>query len=402
LKFLERDYLEMEILRASSKTMFKKYYYTSSLHFWYARSHFVDTHPISDSLQVHLKANLDQIQTRFLDLSIYEKGLAALVFHRFDRKDVAQAILTHLKETAVLHEKNGVYWKENFYHWRWEQSAVATQALLMEAFSEINQEVDFVDEMKVWLLKQRQAKHWNTTKSTAEAVFALMNYGSKGSDAEILPEIQWGNKELIQKKLEEQKESVAIGMNKISIYEDEITPEHQQFKIINKGNTVLHGGIHRYSLQSIDAIEVPAENALSIEKLYVIHQNGEEIVWKPGVSIPLGTKVTIRLLIHAKQAVDFVHIKDLRAAGFEPIYQESGYQGNRYNYYNRYYQSHRDWVSHFFFDSLPQGEHIIEYEVMTNNMGQFSSGITTIMSMYAPEFSFHTEGQRVEIVEIKK
>lgn len=402
LSYLEKDYLELEKLRVASNPYYKKYYFSQHLHFWYARSHFEDTFPITDSLQTHLKANLDAIQTHFLDMSIYEKSLAALVFHRFGRKDVAQAILTHLKETAVFHENNGVYWKENQNYWRWYQSSVAVQALLMEAFSEINQDDAFVDEMKVWILKQRQSKNWTTTKNTTEAVFALVNYGSKATDSEVLTEIEWGSDNLMQKKLKESKEPNAMGLHKISIYEDEIKPEHQQLKIKNIGQNVIYGGVHRYSLQSIDMIESPEENALSIEKLMVMEVNGKEVILKSGDKVPLGTKITIRLLIHAEQSVDFVHIKDLRAAGFEPIYQESGYQRTRNGYYNSYYQSHRDWVSHFFFDKMSQGKHIIEYEVMTNNMGQFSSGITTIMSMYAPEFSFHTEGQRIEIVEVKK
>jgi uncharacterized protein YfaS (alpha-2-macroglobulin family) len=131
----------------------------------------------------------------------------------------------------------------------------------------------------------------------------------------------------------------------------------------------------------------------------VLKQNGTEKIIKTGDQIPLGSKITIRLVVHASEAIDFVHIKDLSAAGFETIYQTSGYQ---YSGSNSYYRSHRDWASHFFFDAITAGTHIIEYDVLTNNMGRFSSGITTIMSMYAPEFSHHTTANSIEIVNFNE
>uniref|UniRef100_UPI004048FAC5 alpha-2-macroglobulin family protein n=1 Tax=Flavobacterium sp. TaxID=239 RepID=UPI004048FAC5 len=381
------------------KTNLKYLYVNDELHYWYARSYFTDAHPLNDSLKKHQTLFLDLIKPKFLKLSLYEKGLAAIVFHRSGNTAMAQKILTNLKETTSNDAQFGMYWIGNKNHWRWDKSDIATQSLLIQAFSEINNDVESVDAMCVWLIKQKQANQWPTTKSTTEAIFTLLNYGSKNATSNTLPEISWGSKTVLQEKIKSQEDLSNLGILKLSLNASEIKPEHNRFELKNTTNSAVYGGLHRYYYESIDAVKSPKENALSLEKIIFYEKEGKEIIVEAGDEIPLGTKLTIRLLIHASESVDFVHVQDLRAAGFETVYEPSGYQ---YNAGSSYYQSHRDWASHFFFDHISKGMHLIEYDVMTNNMGQFSSGIATIMSMYAPEFSYHTEGKRIEIVDFEE
>ena len=62
-----------------------------------------------------------------------------------------------------------------------------------------------------------------------------------------------------------------------------------------------------------------------------------------------------------------------------------------------YYMSIKDAATHFFFDKINKGTYVIEYDIRVNNSGEFSNGITTIESMYAPEFSNHNKGIRVKV-----
>ena len=59
----------------------------------------------------------------------------------------------------------------------------------------------------------------------------------------------------------------------------------------------------------------------------------------------------------------------------------------------------KDVATHFFFDQVKKGNYTIEYDLKVNNIGDFSNGISTIQSMYAPEFSSHTKGIRIKIIE---
>jgi uncharacterized protein YfaS (alpha-2-macroglobulin family) len=62
-----------------------------------------------------------------------------------------------------------------------------------------------------------------------------------------------------------------------------------------------------------------------------------------------------------------------------------------------FYESTRDGSTNFFFDKLPKGIHIFEYPLRVSQKGFFSNGITTIQSMYAPEFASHSEGMRIKV-----
>ena len=90
----------------------------------------------------------------------------------------------------------------------------------------------------------------------------------------------------------------------------------------------------------------------------------------------------------------YVHIKDMRASGLEPVSTLSTY---RYQDGLHYYESTRDASSNFFFSYLPKGKYVFEYPMFVTNKGDFSNGIATIQCMYAPEFSSHSEGMRVQV-----
>jgi uncharacterized protein YfaS (alpha-2-macroglobulin family) len=98
--------------------------------------------------------------------------------------------------------------------------------------------------------------------------------------------------------------------------------------------------------------------------------------------------------LQSDRDMEFIHMKDMRASGVEPINVLSNYkwQDNL-----GYYESTKDAATHFFFDKIPKGTFVFEYDVRVNNAGNFNNGITTIQSMYAPEFSSHSEGGRIRI-----
>ncbi|MFV0305541.1 MAG: hypothetical protein ACK5IC_08695, partial [Moheibacter sp.] len=96
--------------------------------------------------------------------------------------------------------------------------------------------------------------------------------------------------------------------------------------------------------------------------------------------------------------MDFVHIKDMRASGFEPVNVISTY---KWQQGMGYYESTRDAATNFFIDRMPKGTFVFEYDVRANNAGNFSNGITSLQNMYAPELSAHSEGIRVEIKSYK-
>jgi len=84
----------------------------------------------------------------------------------------------------------------------------------------------------------------------------------------------------------------------------------------------------------------------------------------------------------------------MRAAGLEPTNVLSTY---KYQDGLWYYESTRDAATNFFMCWLPKGTYVFEYPLRVTHYGNFSNGITTIQSMYAPEFTSHSEGVRVKV-----
>ena len=108
-----------------------------------------------------------------------------------------------------------------------------------------------------------------------------------------------------------------------------------------------------------------------------------------------GGKVITRLVVTTDRDLEFVLLKDLRASCFEPLNQLSG---TSWKEGTVYYQTTKDASTQFFFNYLPKGTYVFEYELWANNSGTFSSGMASIQCHYAPEFVSHTGG---EIILVK-
>ena len=123
--------------------------------------------------------------------------------------------------------------------------------------------------------------------------------------------------------------------------------------------------------------------------------NGEELQ-KITENSPLkiGDKVTVRMILNTDRNMEFIHLKDMRAAGFEPLNTISGYQWKNNL---GYYQSTKDASTNFYIQYMPKGKYVFEYDLISNVSGTFSNGISTLQNYYAPQMNAHTKGTKVLI-----
>jgi hypothetical protein len=181
IPFLDQKFLQYRKARTLNlKTTDKFIWFNpySDLHYLYTRSFYLNNYPLSDTLKKTAKLYIETAKKDWLSYSLYEKGLAALTLNRFGEKEAAKKIIESLKETASNNEDWGMYWIANKAGWYWHQAPIETQTLLIEAFAEVENDTKSVDAMKVWLLKNKQTKNWPTTKSTTEAIYALLMQGT--------------------------------------------------------------------------------------------------------------------------------------------------------------------------------------------------------------------------------
>ncbi|SDR79528.1 hypothetical protein SAMN04487764_0685 [Gillisia sp. Hel1_33_143] len=207
--------------------------------------------------------------------------------------------------------------------------------------------------------------------------------------------IKVGNKMIKPEKLEETNKEAGTGYLKINWSAKEVSKDLGDIQIENNNTTAGYGGAYWQYFEDLDKIKDDSESPLSLEKeLYLNLPDNKLRKITSNTPIKTGDLVTVRLVVRSEAAMDFVHLKDMRASGFEPTDVLSEY---KYQDSTGYFQSTRDAATHFFFDSLKKGVYVLEYTVRANNAGRFSNGITLLESMYAPEFSAHTKGIRVEI-----
>ncbi|MHC0447212.1 alpha-2-macroglobulin family protein [Flavobacterium sp. 3-218] len=395
-KFLEYHKIRTKNLKTTDKLIWINPY--SDLHYLYTRSFYLNKYPLSDTLKKATKVYLEIAKKDWLNYSIYEKGLAALTLNRFGEKESAKKIIESLKETSSNNEDWGMYWIANKSGWYWYQAPIETQSLLIEAFSEISNDKKSVDAMKVWLLKNKQTKNWPTTKSTTEAIYALLMQGTDWLSVKDNTVIKLGDEKIITKKLAEKEKEAETGYIKLNWKADEVKKEMASISVQNKSKVPGFGGIYWQYFEDLDKIKTNKGAVLSVSKELYLKKNtlkGNELERITSKNpLKTGDLVTVRLVISSKEDVEYIHLKDMRASCFEPVNVLSEYQ-----YKDRlgYYISTKDAATHFFFDQINKGTYVLEYDIRVNNSGEFSNGITTIESMYAPEFTSHTKGIRVKV-----
>jgi hypothetical protein len=366
------------------------------LHYLYVRSYYPELKPQKE-VQTIMDFYQDQIKRYWLKRSLYAKGLMALTMFRMEENTTATKILKSLEENSISSEELGMYWKENTDSWYWHQAPIETQALLIEAFSEIKKDKNIIDNLKVWLLKNKQTNQWKTTKATTEAVYALLLQGSDWLSVTEMVDVTVGSETISPKTLDNVKLEAGTGYYKTSWTGSEITPEMGTVTIDKNGEGIAWGSLYWQYFEDLDKI-TSSETPLRLSKTLFLKSNTDkgEVISEitPETRLNVGDLVRVRIELSTDRSMEFIHLKDMRAAGFEPINVLSQY---KWQDGLGYYESTKDAATNFFIDYLPKGIYVFEYDLRVNNSGDMSNGISTVQSMYAPEFSSHSEGTRVSV-----
>jgi hypothetical protein len=387
---LEREYRELKKDLTAEQ---EKNYRPGSdvIHWLYARS--FHSLPIDGYTAPAFRFYRDRLAITWLDHGLQEQAMLALVFQRYDRIEGLQ-ILKSLKERATVSEELGMYWKNFNGGYEWWSFPTETHALMIEAFHEVGKDTDAVNALRQYLLKLKQTTDWKTTKATADACYALLLTGDDWLVEKGAPNITVGGVKVDPKHMEP-----GTGHFEQRWSGPEVKSNMGEVRVTTTSDGVQWGALHWQYLERMDKI-TPHESPFSIRKQVLLTEQtdaGPQLVALNGPrALKVGDLLTIRMELRTDRYVDYVHLKDLRAAGLEPTEALSGYQ---YQGGLGYYQSIRDASMNFFFDRIAPGTYVFEYTLRVTHSGDFSNGITTAQCMYAPEFSSHSEGVRVKVAE---
>ncbi|MEL6558875.1 MAG: alpha-2-macroglobulin family protein [Bacteroidota bacterium] len=369
----------------------------SNVHFQYLymRSFFKDV-KMTPTIKTAFDYYLGQAKTYWTDNALSVQGMACLALHRFGEQSATADMIRSFNERALESDEFGKYWK-NERGYFWYQAPIETQALMIEVYEEVAKDKKAVESLKVWLLKQKQTQDWGTTKATVKACYALLLNGSDALASSELVAVTVGDEQIDPTKRDDTKVEAGTGYFKTAWQAGEITENMGTIKVEKKDDGVAWGAVYWQYFEQLDKI-TPAKTPLKIKKDLFIQKNtdrGPVITPVDDQSaFQIGDLVKVRLEIRVDRNMEYVHLKDMRAAAFEPVstLSTSKYQDGLY-----YYESPRDLATNFFMGYLPKGTYVFEYDLRASQKGDFSNGITTIQCMYAPEFTSHSQGIRVKV-----
>jgi len=357
----------------------------------YGRSFFLADKPVAAKYQEALDYWLGQARQYWLSLWRQSQGHLAIALKRFGDLDTPGRIMQSIREYSVTDEELGMYWRDLERSWWWHRAPIETQALMIEAFDEVSADAQAVEDCRVWLLKQKQTQDWKTTKATADAVYALLLRGADYLASDALVEValagQW---------IEPDQVEAGTGFYEERFVRGEIEPAMGNITVRKVDDGVSWGSVHWQYLEDMSKVTPYEGTPLQLVKtLYIKKMTDEgQVLYPVDGALAVGDELVVRIELRVDRDMEYVHMKDQRPSGAEPVDVLSHY---RYQDGLGYYQSTRDTATHFFMDYLSKGVYVFEYSTRIQHKGQYQTGIASIQCMYAPEFNSHSESFDLEV-----
>ena len=352
------------------------------------------------------KYYLGSLDKEWTSFNFNTRSKAAVLLYRTGNEKTAKLMIQSFKECAQKNEQIGMYWPKKYFSF---ESHIATHANIMAAFAEIDQNQEMIDQLRVWLLTQKQTNSWENSASTADAIYALLMRGSDWFEEGKEVTLRFGDT-----PINTEGGVAGTGFIQRRWNADEVTQDMRQLTVNNPTNHLVWGGLFRQYFVPIDEVKQSEAGFTIKRELFVetVDEKGKKLVpigtafrqaQRPevpepveGPTLKVGDKITVKLTFTNEQDMSYVFVKDLRAAGFEPIEQISHYE---YNDRMSYYQSNTDTDMEFFIEFLPKGTHQLEYSMFVTKEGHLNNGYALIQCQYAPEFSAYSDGMKIRVGE---
>ncbi len=371
----------------------------------YGRSFFLKGQPVAKQNEEMVNFFLGQARKHWLKVANRQsQGHLAIALHRWGgdaNLAAARGIMRSIKERSVTNEEMGMFWRETEMSWWWYRAPIETQALMVEAFDEIMGDAATVEECKVWMLKQKQTQDWKTTKATADAIYALLLRGKDGLASDKLVEVSLGGQVIkpgVNPRAENPVPAVEAGTG---FYEKkfsgaDIKPKLGEITVKKSDEGVAWGSVHWQHFEDMSKVTPYEGTPLKLKKSLftkVASKKGPVLEPVKG-ALAVGDELVVRIELRVDRDMEYIHLKDQRGSGTEPVNVISRY---RYQDGLAYYESTRDTASHFFIDYLPKGVYVFEYSTRIQHRGQYQTGLAEIQCLYAPEFNSHSESLPLKV-----
>ena len=357
----------------------------------YGRSFFLADQAVKSQYQEAIDYWLDQARRYWLSLWRQSQAHLAIGLKRFGDGQTPDAIMQSIREHSVTDEELGMFWRDLEFSWWWYRAPIETQAMMIEAFDEVCGDAQAVEDCRVWLLKQKQTQDWKTTKATADAIYALLLRGANLLASDALVEVALGGQWIEPEQVE-----AGTGFYEERFIRSEIQPAMGHITVRKVDEGVSWGSVHWQYTEDMGKVTPYEGTPLQLKKTLFIKETTAQgqVLYPVEGALAVGDELVVRIELRVDRDMEYVHLKDQRGSGTEPVNVLSRY---RYQDGLGYYESTRDTATHFFMDYLPKGVYVFEYSTRIQHKGQYQTGITSIQCMYAPEFNSHSESFDLDV-----
>ena len=323
-----------------------------------------------------------------------EKSLAAIILDKAGKKKAAQEYIESIQQHLTNSEELGMYFDFNQNPFEWGCMHLTAHTAAIEAMDRVAHDNATVDEMNIWLLKQKQTQQWDTPVSTTDAIYALLERGTQ-----ILANQGNVNLSFAGNTMNTTDKGAISGLGYIKqTFSDNQAIDTRSIKVEKKDAGIAWGAVYAQFKESIAHVKQQGSSAFNVKKqLYVKRtvNNVEELQpIRNSNTLKVGDVVVARLTIQLDRKMDFVQLKEQRGGCFEPMTALSGYH---WSAGTGYYEEIKDASTNFFFDSLSKGVYVLEINYRVSHTGNYEVGLSTLQCAYAPEFATHSDSMRIEI-----
>ena len=329
--------------------------------------------------------------------TMIRKAQTAVILQKAGHKTEADEFIASIKEHLVQTDEMGAHFAFHANPYTWGMMPVPAHVAVMEALREAGGNDALVEEMKLWLLKQKQTTSWDSPVATADAVYALLCQGSDLLESKGDVRITLGDKVL---ETFSPAKTTVPGLGYVKEVFAQVSPEvkAKSVTVEKRDAGIAWGAVYAQYLSPISDVKQQG-GALNIEKKLFVERmsaDGQKSL-QPLTEVAqlfVGDKIVSRLTVRLDRAMDFVQLKDQRGACFEPENSLSGY---RWNNGVGYYAEVEDAGTNFFFDHLGKGVYVLEHSYRVARGGTYETGLATVQCAYAPEYASHSAGGTVII-----
>lgn len=336
---------------------------------------------LNKAQQADVKYLLDHMKGSVANMDNWERAIAAVVMKGAKRNAEARQYYESLIEHTTTTADHGTFFDYAGGSFNPTSHKIIHHVAAMEAVQVMEPGNKSLQKgLRRWLLQQKRTQMWESNICTADAIYALLTGNTEELNASEPDNIKlnYAKRQVDINRLDADKAVAGLGFIKKQFADGEAP---KSITVERRTDSEAWGAVFATFLTPMTDASSSA-TGLSVRR--------EVITTTPKV----GDRFTTRYIITADRDYEYVNLRAPRAACAEPAEQLSGY---RYQGGLGYYRAIRDAHTDYFFDHLPKGTYVLEETSFIDRAGTYTSGLTTIRCLYAPEYGGQTKAETIVI-----